>query len=67
MNLPSCLTALSRDGDNGIRTRDPLLAKQMLSQLSYVPEMDMVRIELNTSGATNRRPPLGLHIPQSAL
>ena len=24
-------------GDEGIRTPDPLLAKQMLSQLSYIP------------------------------
>ena len=25
------------DGDDGIRTRDPLLAGQVLSQLSYTP------------------------------
>ena len=25
------------DGDNEIRTRDPLLARQVLSQLSYTP------------------------------
>ena len=25
-------------GDEGTRTPDPLLAKQMLSQLSYIPE-----------------------------
>ena len=26
-----------RDGDDGIRTHDPLLAGQVLSQLSYTP------------------------------
>ena len=28
---------LSRGGDDGIRTHDPLLAGQVLSQLSYTP------------------------------
>ena len=28
---------LSTSGDNEIRTRDPLLARQVLSQLSYTP------------------------------
>ena len=28
---------LSGDGDEGIRTPDPLLARQVLSQLSYTP------------------------------
>ena len=28
---------LVSDGDKGIRTLDPLLARQVLSQLSYVP------------------------------
>ena len=32
IQLPVCLT-----GDGGIRTRDPLLAGQVLSQLSYTP------------------------------
>ena len=27
-----------RHGDEGIRTPDPLLARQVLSQLSYTPE-----------------------------
>ena len=27
-------------GDNEIRTRDPLLARQVLSQLSYTPIID---------------------------
>ena len=26
-------------GDEGTRTPDPLLAKQMLSQLSYIPKL----------------------------
>ena len=26
-------------GDEGIRTHDPLLARQVLSQLSYTPEV----------------------------
>ena len=28
---------ISSDGDDGIRTHDPLLAGQVLSQLSYTP------------------------------
>ena len=28
-----------RGGDEGIRTHDPLLAKQVLSQLSYTPAL----------------------------
>ena len=32
------LTALAVGGDDGIRTHDPLLAGQVLSQLSYTPE-----------------------------
>ena len=28
---------LSTNGDDEIRTRDPLLARQVLSQLSYIP------------------------------
>ena len=31
---------LSTSGDNEIRTRDPLLARQVLSQLSYTPIID---------------------------
>ena len=33
---PSCAETLST-GDGGIRTLDPLLARQVLSQLSYIP------------------------------
>ncbi len=36
---PLCL---SRGGDDGIRTHDPLLAGQVLSQLSYTPSSDRV-------------------------
>ena len=32
------LVGLSTSGDNEIRTRDPLLARQVLSQLSYTPK-----------------------------
>ena len=31
------LSALPTGGDDGIRTHDPLLAGQVLSQLSYTP------------------------------
>ena len=31
------LTAVAASGDEGIRTLDPLLARQVLSQLSYTP------------------------------
>ena len=30
-------TSLKYNGDSEIRTRDPLLARQVLSQLSYTP------------------------------
>ena len=32
----------SSSGDEGIRTPDPLLARQVLSQLSYTPEYSRV-------------------------
>ena len=32
------------DGDNGIRTHDPLLAKQVLSQLSYTPALSNLNV-----------------------
>ena len=35
---PSPLTRTGNNGDNRIRTGDPLLAKQVLYQLSYVPK-----------------------------
>ena len=33
--------SFTSDGDNEIRTRDPLLARQVLSQLSYTPVVFM--------------------------
>ena len=33
------LSASTVDGDDGIRTHDPLLAGQVLSQLSYTPTL----------------------------
>ena len=33
---------LVASGDNEIRTRDPLLARQVLSQLSYTPMMSYI-------------------------
>ena len=35
--LPFPLAAFAAGGDEGIRTPDPLLAKQVLCQLSYTP------------------------------
>ena len=35
--VPSSPQALACGGDDGIRTHDPLLAGQVLSQLSYTP------------------------------
>ena len=34
-------------GDKGIRTLDPLLARQVLSQLSYTPEPDSKNIRIS--------------------
>ena len=39
-----------KSGDEGIRTPDPLLARQVLSQLSYTPVLvGLRRLELPTS------------------
>ena len=38
LELPVGFLHLSSGGDEGIRTLDPLLAGQVLSQLSYTPE-----------------------------
>ena len=35
----SCAFSPRRGGDDGIRTPDPLLARQVLSQLSYTPSV----------------------------
>ena len=37
----SVITLLTTDGDGEIRTLDPLLARQVLSQLSYAPTIWM--------------------------
>ena len=47
---------LSRNGTNRARTYDPLLVRQMLSQLSYDPiQTTQKRLELSTSAVTGRR------------
>ena len=49
--VPSPWTALSKRfrGDNEIRTRDLLLARQALSQLSYTPKLGLSGLEPPTS------------------
>ncbi len=43
-------------GDDRIRTGDPLLAKQVLSQLSYIPGLvGLGRVELPTSRLSGAR------------
>ena len=37
-----CLRQLADGGDDGIRTHDPLLAGQVLSQLSYTPIFEVM-------------------------
>ena len=53
------LSSLLR-GDKGIRTLDPLLARQVLSQLSYTPKLEeTLRVSLNafaTSGIARDLP-----------
>ena len=50
-----CFISSAVCGDEGIRTPDPLLARQVLSQLSYTPirvifcSMGLRRLELPTS------------------
>ena len=46
-------TTLVVNGDEGIRTLDPLLARQVLSQLSYTPE----RCSSITMGLSGLEPP----------
>ena len=43
------------NGTNRARTYDPLLVRQMLSQLSYDPITTQKRLELSTSAVTGRR------------
>ena len=37
------------NGDGEIRTHDPLLARQVLSQLSYTPEITIILLGYDTS------------------
>ena len=41
------MSLLISSGDKGIRTLDPLLAKQVLSQLSYTPALFAFRVSLS--------------------
>ena len=41
LELPVGFLHLSSGGDEGIRTLDPLLAGQVLSQLSYTPKFPL--------------------------
>ena len=51
-------------GDGGIRTRDPLLAGQVLSQLSYTPlYARSLKIEQQNFSLAFAGPPLRLHSP----
>ena len=45
----------SKYGTYRARTYDPLLVRQMLSQLSYDPITTQKRLELSTSAVTGRR------------
>ena len=50
---PTVRCPLSLGGDNRDRTDDPLLAKQVLSQLSYTP-IAVVKVPLRTSKIKQR-------------
>ena len=39
----------SDSGDEGIRTPDPLLARQVLSQLSYTPKITIILLGYDNS------------------
>ena len=45
--LPVITSNHIRSGDKGIRTLDPLLARQVLSQLSYTPALFAFRVSLS--------------------
>ena len=49
LELPVGFLHLSSGGDEGIRTLDPLLAGQVLSQLSYTPIFQKVPTPLKRS------------------
>ena len=48
---------LFRSGDEGIRTPDPLLARQVLSQLSYTPIGVLLIYFLLSMGLSGLEPP----------
>ena len=56
-SLPPLATreSIHIDGTYRARTYDPLLVRQMLSQLSYDPITTQKRLELSTSAVTGRR------------
>ena len=73
--VPSSHGSLSGGGDDGIRTHDPLLAGQVLSQLSYTPismgscfSKDPSSFRLpDPCKLNNKRSVLAVHAPVSSL
>ena len=51
-----CYHLSAAGGDEQIRTVDPLLAGQVLSQLSYTPVLESGLSKLNSSEQTRYRP-----------
>ena len=49
MKFSRYISVLQPSGDGEIRTHDPLLARQVLSQLSYAPKMGLSGLEPPTS------------------
>ena len=47
----------SPNGDGGIRTLDPLLARQVLSQLSYTPIWASIGYSIYPMGLSGLEPP----------
>ena len=48
--LPVITSNHIRSGDKGIRTLDPLLARQVLSQLSYAPMVSNIKLLMGLNG-----------------
>ena len=46
----SFANGLSANGDGEIRTLDPLLARQVLSQLSYAPMVSNIKLSMGLNG-----------------
>ena len=51
------LNAFAFNGDGGIRTLDPLLARQVLSQLSYTPIRASIGYSIYPMGLSGLEPP----------